>query len=79
MPTLALSDGSHVELPEGEPVGSALNAQAVAVRVDGDDELTEVQQEVLRTSVVVLDLDSGAVELVEQGGGAEAPPQARAA
>jgi predicted RNA methylase len=44
------------------------------VQVDSDDEHTEVQCEVLRTSVVVLDLDSGAIEVVEQGGGAEAPP-----
>jgi SAM-dependent methyltransferase len=51
------------------------------VRVDGDDEHTEVQLEVLRTSVVVLDLASGSVEVVEQGGGAEPPPEpgARAA
>src|SRR5438445_172900 len=35
MPRLALSDGSHVELPEGEPVGSALNLKAIAARVDG--------------------------------------------
>src|SRR5437762_12132169 len=36
MPRLALSDGTHVELPEGEPVGSALNAHAIAVRIDGE-------------------------------------------
>jgi hypothetical protein len=36
------------------------------VRMESDDEDTEVQCEVLRTSVVVLDLDSGAVEVVEQ-------------
>lgn len=44
------------------------------VRVESDDEHTEVQREVLRTSVVVLDLDSGAVEVVEQGGASEATP-----
>src|SRR5207302_10697679 len=38
------------------------------VRVESDDEATDVQVEVLRTSVAVLDLDSGAVEPVEQGG-----------
>jgi hypothetical protein len=41
------------------------------VQVESDDENTDVRVEVLRTSVVVLDLDSGAVELVEHGGGAQ--------
>jgi threonyl-tRNA synthetase len=36
MPKLALPDGSHVELPEGEPVGSALDPGAIAARVDGE-------------------------------------------
>jgi threonyl-tRNA synthetase len=36
MPTLAQPDGSRVELPEGEPVGSALGKDAIAVRVDGE-------------------------------------------
>jgi predicted RNA methylase len=51
------------------------------VRVESDDEQTEVQREVLRTSVAVLDLDSGEVEVVEQGGSAagEPDPEARAA
>jgi hypothetical protein len=51
------------------------------VRMESDDEHTEVQCEVLRTSVAVLDLDSGAVEVVEQGGAAaaEPDPEARAA
>jgi predicted RNA methylase len=44
------------------------------VQVDSDDEHTEVHSEVLRTSVVVLDLDSGAVEVVEQGSAAGVPP-----
>ena len=35
MPTLSLPDGASVELPEGEPVGSALPAGTVAARVDG--------------------------------------------
>jgi predicted RNA methylase len=49
------------------------------VRTESDDE-TEVQVEVLRTSVVVLDLASGAVEVVEQGGVADAAePEPRAA
>ncbi|MBI4496614.1 MAG: class I SAM-dependent methyltransferase [Chloroflexi bacterium] len=37
------------------------------VPVESDDENTEIQREVLRTSVVVLDLDSGAFDVVEQG------------
>jgi threonyl-tRNA synthetase len=36
MPQLALSDGSQVELPEGEPVGSVLPPGAIAARVDGE-------------------------------------------
>jgi predicted RNA methylase len=44
------------------------------VQVDSDDERTEVQCEVLRTCVVVLDLDSGGVEVVEQGGATESSP-----
>ena len=36
MPRLTLPDASHVELPEGEPVGSGLPAAAIAARVDGE-------------------------------------------
>ncbi|MEP6973631.1 MAG: threonine--tRNA ligase [Actinomycetota bacterium] len=36
MPLLTLSDGSHVELPEGEPVGSVLQPEAIASRVNGE-------------------------------------------
>ena len=36
MPQLRLPDASTVELPEGEPVGSALAHGAIAVRVDGE-------------------------------------------
>ena len=36
MPRLTLSDGSHLELPEGEPVGSALRPGAIAASVDGE-------------------------------------------
>src|SRR2546423_4813516 len=35
MPKLELPDGSTTELPEGEPVGSALPPDAIAARVDG--------------------------------------------
>ncbi len=35
MPKLKLSDGSNVELPEGEPVGSALAPGSIAAKVDG--------------------------------------------
>ncbi len=35
MPTLKLADGASTELPEGEPVGSALPPGTVAARVDG--------------------------------------------
>jgi threonyl-tRNA synthetase len=36
MPRLTMPDGSHVELPDGEPVGSALEPGAIAARVDGE-------------------------------------------
>jgi threonyl-tRNA synthetase len=36
MPTLRLPDGSTVELPEGEPIGSALPPGTIAARVDGE-------------------------------------------
>jgi hypothetical protein len=48
------------------------------VRVESDDEHTDVQLEVLRTSVVVLDLESGDVEVIEQGGSAGAAPEQEA-
>jgi threonyl-tRNA synthetase len=35
MPRLTMSDGTTVELPEGEPVGSVLPPEAVAARVGG--------------------------------------------
>jgi len=35
MPRVGLSDGSTHDLPEGEPVGSLLPADAIAARVDG--------------------------------------------
>ena len=35
MPRLTLPDGTHPELPEGEPVGSVLGPDAIAARVDG--------------------------------------------
>jgi threonyl-tRNA synthetase len=35
MPRLTMSDGTNVELPEGEPVGSVLPPDAVAARVGG--------------------------------------------
>jgi threonyl-tRNA synthetase len=36
MPKLSLADGSHLELPEGEPVGSVLDPRAIVARVDGE-------------------------------------------
>ena len=36
MPSLRLPDATSVELPEGEPVGSALAPGAIAARVDGE-------------------------------------------
>ena len=35
MPRLTFPDGTPVELPEGEPVGSALGSDAIAAKVDG--------------------------------------------
>ena len=39
------------------------------VPVESDDAGTQIEREVLRTSVVVLDLATGALEVVDQGGG----------
>jgi threonyl-tRNA synthetase len=36
MPSLRFSDGRAIELPQGEPVGSALDDGAIAVRVGGE-------------------------------------------
>ena len=36
MPRLTLPDGTHPELPEGEPVGGVLGPDAIAARVDGE-------------------------------------------
>jgi hypothetical protein len=38
------------------------------VPVEGDHEESTIEHEVLRTSVVVLDLETGAFEIVDQGG-----------
>ena len=46
------------------------------VPVESDEPDTEVACEVLRTSVVALDLDSGALEVVDHGGAAEPEPRA---
>ena len=49
------------------------------VPVESADEDTEVQREVIRTSVVVLDLNTGALQVVGQGEGANAVEEKRAA
>src|SRR5213594_836684 len=36
MPRLTLPDGTHPELPEGEPIGGVLGPDAIAARVDGE-------------------------------------------
>jgi len=36
MPKLTMPDGSRIELPEGEPVGSVLDPGAIAARIDGE-------------------------------------------
>jgi threonyl-tRNA synthetase len=36
MPRLTLPDGAHVELPEGEPVGSVVPPEAIVARIDGE-------------------------------------------
>jgi predicted RNA methylase len=48
-------------------------ARKELVPVESDDEHTELQCEVLRTSVVILDLASGTLEVVEQGGAESRP------
>ncbi len=49
------------------------------VHVDSPDEDTEIQREVIRTSVVVLDLATGALQVVGQGEGGDAAEEKRAA
>jgi hypothetical protein len=49
------------------------------VPVESADEDTEVQREVIRTSVVVLDLDTGALQVVGQREGGDAAEEKRAA
>jgi len=44
------------------------------VPVESDDEDTEIQRERLRTSIVVMDLDSGAIEIVEHRDATEVTP-----
>jgi hypothetical protein len=39
------------------------------VVVEGGDEDTRIEREVLRTSIVVLDLESGVIEVIDQAGG----------
>ena len=36
MPTISLSDGTSSELPEGEPLGAVLPAEAIAARFEGE-------------------------------------------
>ena len=40
MPKLEFPDGSATDLPEGEPIGAALDPEAVAARVD--DQLVDL-------------------------------------
>ncbi len=49
------------------------------VPVESADEDTEVQREVIRTSVVVLDLDTGTLQVVGQGEGGNAAEEKQAA
>ncbi len=49
------------------------------VAIESDDEEVEIQREVIRTSVTVLDLVTGDLEVVEQGGGEAVQPEGRAA
>ena len=44
------------------------------VPVESDDEATEIEREVLRTSVQVLNLDSGQLQLVDSGSGDSRDP-----
>lgn len=63
---VALRQGDRRVLVKGR-------ARKELVTVEADDEDTEVQIEVLRTSVVALDLATGELERVEQGGGDDPP------
>jgi hypothetical protein len=50
-----------------------------SVQGDSDDEDIEVQREVIRSSIAVLDLGTGVLEIVQQDGRASASPEERAA
>jgi hypothetical protein len=49
------------------------------ISIDSDDEEVEIQREVIRTSVTVLDLVTGEFQVVDQGGDEAAQPEGRAA
>ncbi len=60
MPRIGLPDGTHVELPDGEPIGSVLPPSAVAARVDGDlRDLSFVPEEDVSVEPVDLRTDDG--------------------
>jgi threonyl-tRNA synthetase len=60
MPSLRLADGSTTELPEGEPVGSALPREAIAARVDGElHDLSFVPTSDAVVEVVTAESDDG--------------------
>lgn len=56
-----LSQGEHRVLVKGRTYKEL-------VQVDSDDEDVEVRREVIRTSIAVLDLGTGKLEIVEHGG-----------
>lgn len=56
---------------DGQRVLVKGRARKEFVPVESEDEATEVQREVLRTSVALLDLDSGVLDVVEQAGSSE--------
>jgi hypothetical protein len=57
----ALRQGEHRVLVKGRTYKEL-------VQVDSDDEDIEVRREVIRTSIAVLDLGTGALEIIEQHG-----------
>ncbi len=60
MPRLTLSDGTHLELPEGEPVGAVLPPDAIAARVGGvPRDLSFVPESDSSLEPIAVDSDEG--------------------
>lgn len=69
---IVLNQGGHQVLVKGR-------AYKEPVLVESGDEQTEIEREVLRTAITVLDLRTGGLEVIDQGSGLPARPEQDAA